>query len=231
MGCAATVVLLIRNRDELCLAQVGKTEVLIVRGEQQIKVFQECNGVDFAWCGSPPYGWPTPPERAMERLMVNCLGGRDFFDPSISFFKVRPGDSILLLSDGITEKITEEEIHRLVSDCTGEAVVRELVRLGKERGGEDNLTAVFCRFGDSAGADSEVPISQDLKVVRVQFTQENELGRYITDALKCCIRHGYFDMAKRIADSAPEDAHREFLLGLLAEAGFPRRRSGFHTAG
>ncbi len=59
---------------------------------------------------------------------------------------LRPGDQVLLCSDGLTGPVDDEVIRaRLTAGEADEATVSQLVRAANEAGGPDNITAVLLR--------------------------------------------------------------------------------------
>ena len=62
----------------------------------------------------------------------------DFFN-----LELKQGDMVLLCSDGLTNMVEDDEIHRIL---TGEGTlkkrVEELVRLANQNGGKDNISAI-----------------------------------------------------------------------------------------
>lgn len=55
---------------------------------------------------------------------------------------VRPGDSFLLCSDGLTKTVEDHELRDVLGNASPYEVVRSLVHLGLTRGAPDNITAV-----------------------------------------------------------------------------------------
>lgn len=55
---------------------------------------------------------------------------------------LKPGDRLLLCSDGLTDLVSDEEIQSAFDDQTGKEAVDSLVALANERGGHDNITIV-----------------------------------------------------------------------------------------
>ncbi len=61
--------------------------------------------------------------------------------PPIDLFEVElePGDHLLLCSDGLTRHVSDEEIARILAGEEPGAAVETMVRLARQRGGEDNI--------------------------------------------------------------------------------------------
>jgi len=63
--------------------------------------------------------------------------------PDARHVDVRPGDTVLLCSDGLTDMLADERIESVLRDGGGpEAVARDLVAAANHAGGKDNVTAV-----------------------------------------------------------------------------------------
>lgn len=68
--------------------------------------------------------------------------------PDIFVTKVRPGDRILLCSDGLYGMVPERTIARILrSSRSPERVCRRLVDQANENGGRDNISAVYIKIG------------------------------------------------------------------------------------
>jgi protein phosphatase len=55
---------------------------------------------------------------------------------------LRPGDRLVLCSDGLWGLVTDPEILRIVAAGTPEESCRRLVELANDRGGDDNVSVV-----------------------------------------------------------------------------------------
>ncbi len=53
---------------------------------------------------------------------------------------LRPGDTLLLSTDGLTDLVEDEEILAILKDQSPEAAARSLVEMARARGGHDNIT-------------------------------------------------------------------------------------------
>lgn len=68
--------------------------------------------------------------------------------PEIFVTQVRPGDRILLCSDGLYGMVPEREIARILrSSRSPERVCGRLINKANENGGRDNISAVYIKIG------------------------------------------------------------------------------------
>ena len=81
-------------------------------------------------------------------MVTRALGGKADCQVEMQAHQMRPGDILLLCSDGLTTMIPDDEIARLVQDAKGDVAeaAAALVSAANERGGEDNITVLLIRF-------------------------------------------------------------------------------------
>jgi protein phosphatase len=90
----------------------------------------------------------------MRHVITNVVGGSE---PGVEVqahkAELRPGDRLLLCTDGLTEMVSEERIREILhAEPQPEPACRRLVAEANERGGKDNITVVLAVFGE-AGSD------------------------------------------------------------------------------
>jgi PPM family protein phosphatase len=89
----------------------------------------------------------THPQR---NAVLRSLGDKENVEVDIFSERVKPGDGLLLLSDGQWEMTRDAEMERMLArDEDPTAICKALVQAANQAGGEDNITAVFVRFAAS----------------------------------------------------------------------------------
>jgi PPM family protein phosphatase len=84
------------------------------------------------------------------RRLTQALGASPRVDPEVSEVPVRPGDRLLLCTDGLTDELREEEIVQLAEPPRApDEAVQALVEAALEAGGDDNITVVVAEVGGS----------------------------------------------------------------------------------
>jgi serine/threonine protein phosphatase PrpC len=80
-------------------------------------------------------------------VLARAIGRRDTVELALKSFEVRPGDTFLLCSDGVTRMIDDTRVlgAMLVGDDPQE-VADLMVALSNEAGGRDNITALVLKF-------------------------------------------------------------------------------------
>jgi protein phosphatase len=91
------------------------------------------------------------PQSRWSNVLWSCLGGQSR-QLSVEVYKVNlmVGDTLLLCTDGLTAKLSDEDLLRLLQQKgNAEQTCRRLVTAANEAGGSDNVTVVIARFLDA----------------------------------------------------------------------------------
>jgi protein phosphatase len=117
----------------------------------------------------------THPQRS---LILRALDSRTDAEPDLSLREALAGDRYLLCSDGLSDVVTEETLHRALAGISDpdEAVI-QLVDLANRAGGPDNITCIVADVVDSA--NTLVPPSE---VSVIAGAASNQGGRPVTRA-------------------------------------------------
>jgi len=85
-------------------------------------------------------------QHPQKHLLSQCLGPRQQPNPHIGQTKLRPGDMVLLCTDGLSNLLSQEEILSQVSQAPTLSVAAEnLVSQANRQGGYDNITVLLMR--------------------------------------------------------------------------------------
>jgi PPM family protein phosphatase len=81
-------------------------------------------------------------------LIYRSLGaGHKSVDPDVFQISLRPGDSLLLCSDGLWEMVRNEDLQKILKENTdAQKICDLLIDLANANGGEDNITAVLVQI-------------------------------------------------------------------------------------
>jgi protein phosphatase len=91
------------------------------------------------------------PQSRWSHVLWSCLGGQSR-QLSVDVYKVNlmVGDTLLLCTDGLTAKLSDEDLRRLFQQKgNAEQTCRRLVAAANDAGGPDNITVVIARFLDA----------------------------------------------------------------------------------
>ena len=79
----------------------------------------------------------------MRNVITRCVGYQEEEEVDTTFLRVYIGDKFLICSDGLSNKVTDEEIRASLSEESDGNLPQKLVALANDRGGEDNITVVI----------------------------------------------------------------------------------------
>lgn len=144
-GCTLTAV--VGSTHEAWLVHIGDSRAYRLRGG-----LLELLTVDHteAWLGAIN-GWYSAdsPEAAAARYhLTRYVGHPARPEPDVMSLVLRPGDVILLCTDGIAEQVSYQHIHNtLALSATPGEQVRVLLSLADAAGGRDNATMIVIQVG------------------------------------------------------------------------------------
>ena len=146
-GMATTVAAVLVDGDTAHLAHVGDSRVYVWSGGQLAQLTS-----DHSWVNEQIQSGALSPEQArshpLRNVVTRALGGRPDLLVDIQSRRVRPGEILLLCSDGLTTMITDEDIARILRESEGDVgrAAQVLVDTANERGGEDNISVILLGF-------------------------------------------------------------------------------------
>ncbi|MFR5601941.1 MAG: Stp1/IreP family PP2C-type Ser/Thr phosphatase [Lachnospiraceae bacterium] len=141
-GMGTTLVAATVEEDILHVANVGDSRLYLIRnGITQItrdhSYVEELVAKGKLERGSEEYF-------SKKNIITRAVGAREQVE--VDFFEVtlRPGDRILLCSDGLTNMLEDEEIYRIISSGDSlETQVEQLIHEANQNGGRDNISVVL----------------------------------------------------------------------------------------
>ncbi|GAC1462048.1 MAG: hypothetical protein NVSMB8_13710 [Candidatus Limnocylindrales bacterium] len=121
---ASTLVAVAIHGREACVANVGDSRAYLIRGGMSRQITTDHAG---------------GPASSITRFVGDARG----VQPDIFVETLRPGDRLVLCSDGLTRNVSDAEIAARASGPDLSRAADELVALANERGGQDNVTVVI----------------------------------------------------------------------------------------
>lgn len=153
-GMGTTLTAAVVSHGRLAVAQVGDSRAYLLRGERIIQLTR-----DQTWVQEMIDAGTLTPEQARtsprRNLLLQALGSTSGLSVPVAEEPLRPGDILLLCSDGLCGILTDARILRIVLDApTLRDACRELVKEANDAGGPDNITVLLAepraRPGDHA---------------------------------------------------------------------------------
>jgi len=146
-GMGTTVTMAFHLGAQLCVVHVGDSRAYLYRGGELHQLTRD----HTLMADMVRNGTLRPDQVAGHRLrhvITNVVGGQELgVEVEAHAFDVRPGDRLLLCSDGLSEMVTNEAIAAtLAADTEPESAAKTLLALANDGGGSDNITLLIARF-------------------------------------------------------------------------------------
>lgn len=141
MGTTLAAVLAVGN--QIVVGHVGDSRVYLFRERRLARLTS-----DHSWVNEQVRMGFLTDEAAqrhpMRNIVTRALGSREDVAVDVALEPLRPGDVLLLCSDGLNTMVPDEEIRDVLEEHgrDPQATCRALVEEANRRGGEDNVTVV-----------------------------------------------------------------------------------------
>jgi serine/threonine protein phosphatase PrpC len=146
MGTTLTAVALYRNKAYVL--HTGDSRAYRLRGKEFAQITKDHSVVQELIDA----GTITEEEAAVHpqrSVLTNVLMGLGNITPVLVEYEAKPGDKFLLCSDGLSNVVSNSEIHEYMKR---ETAIADLIALTYERGAPDNVTIVIAEVGDNETA-------------------------------------------------------------------------------
>ena len=145
MGTTCTVAAL--KGERLGLAQVGDSRAYLVRDGRLRQLTDDHSLVAqlVARKQLTPEEARSDPRR---NVVTRSVGVAPTVEVDVRLLDepLRPGDTVLVCSDGLHGQVTDEELVRAASGASLDRACRELIAIANDRGGPDNITLALARI-------------------------------------------------------------------------------------
>jgi len=141
MGTTATAVILENNK--LYFAHVGDSRAYLLRNKKLMQITQDHSFV----MESVRKGLMTLKQAEaspLKNILTRALGSAEIPEVDLVSSPARPGDRIILCTDGLFKCVTEKDMLDIVSRTSDDLdACDDLIEFGNEHGGPDNITVVI----------------------------------------------------------------------------------------
>jgi len=140
-GMGTTLVALLVDGPRAVVGHVGDSRAYLWRGEALVPVTEDHSLVQEELRA----GLLTAAQArrcAYRNVITRCIGMDPVVGIDVATIELRPGDRLLLCSDGLNGMLDDDVIGRLLGEGNPEAAARRLVDAANAAGGEDNVTVV-----------------------------------------------------------------------------------------
>jgi PPM family protein phosphatase len=146
-GMATTLTVALLHQDQLSIAHVGDSRAYLQRDGEPLRQLTDDHTVVAQLVRQQRLSPDEAAVHPFRSVLVTAVGLEP--DPQVDLLRpidLRPGDQVLLCSDGLTEPVTDEVIAELLAaNDDGDATCRALIDAANQAGGPDNITVVLLR--------------------------------------------------------------------------------------
>jgi serine/threonine protein phosphatase PrpC len=144
-GMGATLTAVLIQQATAFIAQIGDSRAYLVRGNR-IKQLTKDQSLVQALIDSGAVA-PEQANTIPQNVITQALGTSPTVDVAISSVELSQGDTLIVCSDGLSNKVKDEEMVYLVQHIPDLTLLcRTLVEWANHRGGEDNITVITAKF-------------------------------------------------------------------------------------
>ncbi len=147
-GMGTTLTAALVEGDRVRLAHVGDSRAYLLR-DGELRLLTEDHTLVNRMVAEGEISKEEAETHPQRSVLTRALGVDTVVDVDDDTFQVRPGDRLLLCTDGLTSMVPEDrigEVLRTVRDP--QEAAKRLVRMANEAGGVDNTTVVILDFSD-----------------------------------------------------------------------------------
>lgn len=150
-GMGTTVVALLHSGSDAVIGHVGDSRAYLLRGDDLIRLTS-----DHSWVNEQVklglMSDDTAQRHPMRNIVTRALGSRPEVAVELANTEVRPGDVLLLCSDGLNTMLSDEQIGSILIHHRRDAAsaCRALIQEANLHGGEDNVTAIVVCFAEGS---------------------------------------------------------------------------------
>ena len=155
-GMGTTVVMVVCTEEFITIAHIGDSRCYVLN-DHDFKQITEDHSLVNELLRSGQITKDDAEHHPRKNVLLKALGTEEVVLPDIKTLEWEQSNKILLFSDGLTNKVTDEELKTFLEDNkTIQETGHGLVNLANERGGEDNVSlAIICHGpSEEVGEDS-----------------------------------------------------------------------------
>ena len=145
-GMGTTLTAAFVHDDEISFAQVGDSRAYLFR-EGELRRLTRDHSLVEELRRQGRLTEEQASEHPQRSIITRALGPEPEVEVDTMTHQGRPGDVILLCSDGLTTMLSDERIADVLRASSDLRIaVRQLIREANEAGGRDNITVIVARF-------------------------------------------------------------------------------------
>lgn len=142
-GMGTTIVVIINSGDFITIAHIGDSRCYI-QNENGFNQITEDHSLVNELVKTGQISKEDAEQHPRKNIVLKALGTEETVNADIHSLSWEFGDKLLLCSDGLTDKISNDKILEfIVSQKSLKEIGQDLIDLANERGGEDNISLII----------------------------------------------------------------------------------------
>lgn len=148
-GMGTTVVISICTKDFVSIAHIGDSRCYLLN-ETKFEQLTNDHSLVNELIRTGQITKLDAEQHPRKNVLLKAVGTEESVHPDIQTINWEANNILLLCSDGLTNKITDEEIERYLRDGQEiDHLAKEFIHLSNERGGEDNISLALIKKSTS----------------------------------------------------------------------------------
>lgn len=148
-GMGTTVVSVICTPNYVTLAHIGDSRIYLLN-EDGFSLLTEDHSLVNELVKNGQISKEEAEHHPRKHVLLRALGTEEQVEIDIRSISWEPNDVVLLCSDGLTNKVDEKVIQKIISsDSPIHSKAEELISLANQAGGDDNITLILIKHGFS----------------------------------------------------------------------------------
>lgn len=148
-GMTTTLTAAVICRGRAVVAHVGDSRAYVLRDGRMRQITRDHSFV-AEMVTSGALTQEEAEKSPYRNVILQAVGQKKQLQVALDALELLPGDTLLLCTDGLSEKVRPEEMARLLQSLDPREASEALVELANERGGEDNITVLIGRIEEEA---------------------------------------------------------------------------------
>lgn len=145
-GMATTLTVALIEGSKAYIAEVGDSRAYILRGGKIKQITTDQSWLELM-IEQELISREAAKSSKHRNMILQSIGGQQEVKVALTAVELAAGDILLLCSDGLSEKISPEEMFTYLRTLPSlDQACTQMINLAKERGGEDNITLVVANF-------------------------------------------------------------------------------------
>src|SRR5262245_29282651 len=148
-GMSTTLTAMLWSGDEIALCHIGDSRAYLLRDDEYQRITHDHTLVQSLVDEGrlTPEAAASHPQRS---LVMRALQSSVPAEPDLAMLKARVGDRYLLCSDGLSDVVSDETVHKTLTELADlDEAVSQLIDLAIRSGGPDNVTCVLADVIDT----------------------------------------------------------------------------------